>query len=132
MIRRLLERLPQYRGMEADLAAARDEVQRLSFENEKLQDRLDAAVAARARQWDLLRDAIGQMALSYQASLNMQWQQRGFGAPYPDAPKIPPTAVPQKPEDPIVPRGEFPSERLRRATNRFAAEMAERLIDNRQ
>jgi len=129
-MREFLARLfPQFRALESDLEAARDEVRRLNEENMRLQDRLDAAVEDRAKQWALLDTSIKQMAISYQAAVNVQWQQRGFGAPYPDAPSIAPNAVPQIPEDPIVPRRELPSERIARTTSQFMKEMADRLTE---
>ncbi len=129
MIRAFLIRFfPQFVALEADLVAARVECQRLQQENLRLQDRLDAAVEDRGRQWSLLESSIREMAISYQAHVNVQWQQRGFGAPYPEAPHIPPNAAPQPVPDPVVPRRELPSERQARLTNEFARTVADRFL----
>lgn len=110
-----------------DLESAREECQRLQAENEKLQDRLDAAMEDRKQLWEMTQESNRQMAIAYQSSINVQWQQRGFGAPYPEAPQIPPNAAPQPTKEPIIPRREIPSERVARATARFAEEMVDRL-----
>jgi len=113
---------------ESDLAAARDEVQRLTVECDRLQDRLDAALQDRQNLWDVTQEALRGERTAYQMSINAQWQQRGFGAPYPEAPQIPPGSAPQKVEDPIIPRRELPSERQSRAARHFAEQYADRRL----
>lgn len=118
----------QIADIEADRDAAREEVQRLTVECDKLTDRLDAAVQDRQNLWDVTQEALRGERTSYQMAINAQWQQRGFGAPYPEAPQIPPNAAPQPVQNPIIPRREFPHERQARATRQFAEDMADRLI----
>jgi hypothetical protein len=109
----------------------RSEVQTLRAELQReqntallLQDRLDAAIGERSKLWDMLRESIGNERASYQMHINVEWQKRGFGAPYPDAPHIPPALEPQKQDGAQHTSGRrtTPSGAVRDATANFIRE----------
>lgn len=113
--------------MESDLSAAREELERLTNENLRLLDRLDAATQDRTQLWKMTTEAISQERAAYQSAINQQWQQRGFGTPYPEAPHIPPNAAPKTGQDPIIPRRPLGSEEVARRTKEFARDLADKL-----
>lgn len=84
-----------------------------------LEDRLSAALEDRSRLWGLVETSIAGERTAYQSGLNLQWQKEGFGAPYPDAPQMPPHRVHQPVPDSIVPRPMTGSERMAAGTRDF-------------
>jgi hypothetical protein len=83
----LLSLFPLFRQLQTECA-------RLTTDKLVLQDRLDAALEDRSKLWDLTRECINNERTAFQMQINAQWQKQGFGAPYPDAPHLPPAAVP--------------------------------------
>ena len=112
--------VPKLRALEAENTQLRDTVTSLTDEKLRLQDRMDAAVQDRSRMWDLLHKSIDEMKIAYQMHVNQSWQRQGGGVPYPDAPHLPPAAVPKPPSsEPIGRRRMLPSEAVAREADRF-------------
>jgi hypothetical protein len=98
-----------------------DTIRELTNEKLRLQDRLDAALEDRKQLWNLMQQSIDEMKIAYQSHINVQWQKQGANPPYPDAPHLPPNAVPpQQGNEPVGRRGRMlPSEAVQRATVDF-------------
>jgi hypothetical protein len=91
-----------------------------------LQDRLDALMNDRAELWRLLERTLEGERTAYQCQLNVQWQQKGFGAPYPDAPKLDSNSVqPHGGGTAGRPMMESPSQRMARYTEDFIRSQAQ-------
>lgn len=119
MIRWLLSRSAEYRALREDRDRLREALQSVTTEKLMLQDRLDSTLADRDKLWDMAQQCISQERVSYQMQINAQWQKQGFGAPYPDAPKLPPNALPSNDHGPIGSRPEMPSAGVARANAEF-------------
>jgi hypothetical protein len=115
----LLALFPEYRKIRAEAERLREAVRDLQQEKLMLQDRLDSTMADRGKLWDLTRECINNERTAYAMQINAQWQKQGFGAPYPDAPKLPPSAEPSL--DPVSgpARPRFASTRVAHATEQF-------------
>jgi hypothetical protein len=122
-----LRTFPQYRALEREVKTLREEHVRLTTERMMLQDRLDAAQEDRNRLWNLTQKCLEGERLAYQSHINVQWQKQGGGVPYPEAPHLPPAAVPQpSPNEPLGRRGRIlPSEAVARASNAFVKDFVQ-------
>lgn len=121
---------------EQDISAAKAELDRVAKSLQEtvaaksmLEDRLNAAMEDRNRLWGLVETSIAGERTAYQSGLNLQWQKEGFGAPYPDAPQMPPHRVQQPVEDSIVARPMTGSERMAKGTRDFITAHAGRWKD---
>jgi hypothetical protein len=112
---------------DASMANVCDSLQMESTRASMLEDRLTSALEDRNRLWDLVQESLRGERTAYQAGLNLQWQQRGYGAPYPDAPQLPQSRVPQDVPNSIVPRPMTGSERMAAGTREFIKQYAEQL-----
>lgn len=125
--RNLLESRNQLRAAhDADhkeVERLRGVIQDLQHEKLMLQDRLDAATEDRSKLWGLASECIGHERVAYQMQVNAQWQKQGFGAPYPDAPQLPQSAVPSNEPVEGPKRPVFMSSKMARATNDFVEEL---------
>lgn len=104
--------------------------QRMEDEREllRLQDRLEMIEEERQRSWRIAEKALEGERISYQSQINRDWQTKGFGTPYPDAPHIPPTAEPQEPTHQQYGRPRmFPGDIVRKRTEQFVQELQERV-----
>lgn len=73
-----------------DLAAIQKAYEQSRDEVMRLQDRLEDSMRDRTELWKLTRECLEGERTAYQMHINVQWQQRGGGVPYPDQPHIPP------------------------------------------
>lgn len=108
----------------SDLEAAQEANLHLQQENLRLQDRLDAGLEDRAKLWHLVEVAQHEERAAYQMHINAAWQRQSGTIPYPDAPHLPPHAVPTpvKGGEPVGRRGRMlPSEMVGQATRAFVA-----------
>lgn len=106
----------------------REALQSASSEKLVLQDRLDSVLEDRSRLWDLVSKSINNERAAYQMQINSQWQKQGFGAPYPEAPKLPLEAIPERGGGTAGRHtAQMPSARVAQATANFINEqIAER------
>jgi hypothetical protein len=74
------------------------EIATLTTEKAMLADRLESALADRARVWEELRIALAEERIAYQMQINVESQKHYGVAPFPDAPKLPPSRVVDPPE----------------------------------
>jgi hypothetical protein len=116
-----LSLFPQFRHLQEALQAA-------TSEKLILQDRLDSLMHDRSELWRLMESAVNNERAAYQMSINAQWQKQGFGAPYPEAPMLPPQAVPQQGGGTAGIRPEMPSTRVARQTDQFIKEVLDYAI----
>lgn len=96
----------------------------LQQEKLSLQDRLDAALEDRAKLWHLVEVAQNEERRAYQMHVNQAWQRTSGTIPYPEAPHLPPHAVPTpvKGGEPVGRRGRMlASEMVGQATRAFVA-----------
>ena len=121
MLLKLLLRLtPQFQQIEAELKTLRANYQDLTTENLLLQDRLDAAREDRTKMWDTMQECLRGERTAYQMHINQAWQKTGAGAPYPDAPQLPPHMLPkQETHEPIGRRRVLPSEVVAQKTAEY-------------
>ena len=86
--------LPGLRAREIERQQLRETAAALTTDKLRLQDQLIAAQEDRARLWDLVEDCLQGERTAYQMHVNMSIQKQGGGVPYPEAPHLPPNAVP--------------------------------------
>ena len=110
-----------FRAIEAELVAVRESHAQLASQKLLLEDRLNAAQEERERIWLLTQEALRGERMAYQSHVNLSWQKMGGGTPYPDAPHLPPAAVPQPDSHEPVGRQArvLPSEIVARETRKF-------------
>jgi hypothetical protein len=116
---------PAYRALLAEIEALRNEHARLTTENLRLNDRLDALHEDRTRLWELTQECLRGERTAYQMHVNQSWQRIGGGVPYPEAPHLPPQAVPKPgPSESVGRSGRIlPSEAVAQQTNEFIQRM---------
>jgi hypothetical protein len=122
MVRKFLLLFPAFRALEQEAKALREDHARLTTDVLLLQDRLDAARDERCKLWEMTQECLRGERSAYQMHVNQSWQRQGAGVPYPDAPHLPPSAVPKQ-----VSAGEaagrkgrmLPSEAVARRTEEF-------------
>ena len=116
------ERLfPSVRALESELAQVREALREMTQEKLLLQDRLQGARVEREKLWDMVHEALHRERTAYQMHINQSWQRMGAGIPYPEAPHIPPQAVPKPPgSEPVGRQGRIlPSEAVAQRTAEF-------------
>jgi hypothetical protein len=101
-VKRLLRLIPQFRELENSAQNAENEAANLrealseaNRQNLMLQDRLDSALADKARSWDSMQTAINNERFAYQSGLNVAHGLLGWGATYPGAHELPAAKVPK-------------------------------------
>jgi hypothetical protein len=123
-----LRLFPAFRWLEAEAKALREDHARITAENLRLQDRLDAAREDRTQLWTTMQESLRGERAAYQMHVNQSWQRAGAGIPYPDAPHLPQSAVPkQQGSEPVGRQGRMlPSEAVAMRTAEFISGLATR------
>lgn len=106
--------------------ALRGQLQEAQSRELILQDRLDGALDERQKIWDMLQEALNGERTAYQAHVNVEWQRKGFGAPYPEAPHLDSSAVPQQSDVHSTPRRRIGSELVADGQRKFIEELRSR------
>jgi hypothetical protein len=75
-----------------------DRVEEQSRQIAMLQDRNEMLEQERTRAWEMLRESLAGERIAYQSQINRDWQLKGHGIPYPEAPHVPPAAEPIEPD----------------------------------
>jgi len=86
-------------------------------ENMRLRDRLEDSLRDRAELWKLTNTCLDGERKAYQMHVNLAWQQKGAGIPYPEQPHYPP-------KDPAARttggrRLQLPEDKVRQETEAF-------------
>jgi predicted RNase H-like nuclease (RuvC/YqgF family) len=119
---------------EHELTTFRNEVQsvRDAYNDEvqdhiRTRDRLDASLEDRRKLWNMFEQSIAGERSSYQMQINMEYQSKGRGLPYPEAHSIPENMIPRV--QPGGPAGraarELPSQQAARAQREALIMLAE-------
>lgn len=111
-----LSLFPQFRALQVACESARTELL-------ITQDRLNSALDERVKLWDMVRESISNERTAFQMQVNAQWQKQGFGLPYPEAPHLPTSAIPQHGGGSVGVKPELPSTRVARAQAQFIDEL---------
>jgi hypothetical protein len=115
-----LRLFPPFRWLEAEARALREDHARITAENLRLQDRLDAAREDRDRLWETMQESLRGERTAYQMHVNQSWQRQGGGVPYPDAPHLPVASIPKQGSEPVGRQGRIlPSEAVARRTAEY-------------
>lgn len=122
-----LDLIQQRNEAEEELREARELNESLVIEKLRLQDRCEFLENDRKELWGLVKDSLANERAEYRANENVQWQMKGYGIKYPDAPSIE-----RKAEPDLTPRSGTGARQLlsdvgRRKTQDFLKEMGERV-----
>lgn len=114
----------EYEACRDDLVKVQKAYEQSRDEIMRLQDRLEDSLRDRTELWKLTRECLAGERTAYQMHINVQWQQKGGGIPYPEQPHLPPA-------DKTLPPGggrerQLPSEVIGERTRGFMREQLER------
>lgn len=116
----------EYRELDAQHAAFELECAQLEKENESLINKVALIEDDKRKMWDMVHSCIAGERSAYQMQVNVEWQRKGFGAPYPESPHIPVSMEPRSGVQTEIPRPTLPSEAVSRKTADFIRTMVEK------